>query len=129
MKEESPQAAWESNQIVHAETGAYYHHQWKAYATRRALALFFVYTWVPLAFGLFWLSRLYIHQPEVSLVVIFAWLAAAVGLVWWSGEFRCPRCRRRYGALGHRKGEVNLTRGLFDKICANCKLRKFEQVR
>ena len=54
------------------------------------------------------------------------WLAAAIAAVWWAGEFRCPRCRRRYAALGHRKGDTNLTRGLFDKVCANCKLQKFE---
>ena len=59
---------------------------------------------------------------------MFVWLAAAIAAVWWAGEFRCPRCRRRYGALGHKKGDINLTRGIFDKICSNCKLRKFEHV-
>ena len=128
MKAPSPQVAWEPSENGHAEPDAYYHQQWKAYSLRRALALFFLYTWPPVTLGLFWLSRLIIHQPEWSLLIIFLWLGAAVSLVWWAGEFRCPRCRRRYGALGHRKGDINLTRGIFDKICSNCKLRKFERI-
>ncbi len=128
MKGQSPQVAWEPNQNTHAEPDAYYHRQWQAYSHRRTLALFFLYTWVPITVGLFWLSRLIIHQPEWSLLVIFLWLTAAVSLVWWTGEFRCPRCRRRYGALGHRKGDINVTRGIFDKICSNCKLRKYERI-
>ncbi len=128
MKGQSPQVAWEPNQNTHAEPDAYYHRQWQAYSHRRTLALFFLYTSVPITVGLFWLSRLIIHQPEWSLLVIFLWLAAAVSLVWWTGEFRCPRCRRRYGALGHRKGDINVTRGIFDKICSNCKLRKYERI-
>ncbi len=122
------QVLWEKEDGAHVETDAYYRAQWKAFGLRRGLALFFLYTWVPVAVGLFLLSRLLIHQPVISLVVIFLWLAAALALVYWAGEFRCPRCRRRYGALGHRKGDVNLTRGIFDKICPNCKLRKFERV-
>ena len=118
--------AWDEQDGTHIETDAYYRAQWRAYGVRRGLALFFLYTWVPLAFGLFYLSRHYIHEPVLSLVVIVLWLATAFALVYWAGEFRCPRCRRRYGALGHRKGDTNMTRGIFDKVCANCKLRKFE---
>ena len=76
--------------------------------------------------GLFYGSRHSWHTPFLSLTGIFVWLTAAVAAVWWQGEFRCPRCRRRYGALGNRKGDSNYTRGFFDEICANCKLRKFE---
>jgi hypothetical protein len=123
------QIAWDEQDGEHVETDAYYHAQWHAYAVRRGLALFFLYTWIPVTVGLFLLSRHYIHEPVLSLVVIVLWLATAIALVYWSGEFRCPRCRRRYGALGHRKGDVNLTRGIFDQICSNCKLRKFENVR
>ena len=123
------QIAWEPDDGAHAGTDAYYRSQWRAYGFRRAVALFFVYTWVPVTVGLLLVSRLSVHQPALAGSVILVWLGAAVGLVYWSGEFRCPRCRRRYGALGHRKGDVNLTRGIFDKVCANCKLRKFERVR
>ena len=122
------QIAWTQDDGAHVETDAYYRAQWRAYALRRGLALFFVYAWVPVTVGLFLLSRLSLHEPVLSLVVIFVWLGTALALVYWAGEFRCPRCRRRYGALGHRKGDVNLTRGIFDKVCANCKLRKFERV-
>lgn len=111
-----------------AETDVYYRRQWRAFAVRRALALFFLYLWLPVTLALFLLSRLFIHQPEICVIAIVLWLVTALGLVYWAGEFRCPRCRRRYGALGHRKGDVNLTRGIFDKVCANCKLRKFERV-
>jgi hypothetical protein len=105
-----------------------YHREWKAFAIRRSLALFLLYGLVPVCFGLFALSRFWIHQPIASLAGMAVWLGCATAAVWWAGEFRCPRCRRRYGALGHRKGDTNLTRGIFDKECANCKLRKFENV-
>jgi hypothetical protein len=105
-----------------------YHDAWKAFALRRNLALFLLYAWVPLCFGLFWWSRISIHRPVTCIAVMAVWLVAALAAVWWAGEFRCPRCRRRYGALGHRKGDTNFTRGLFDTECANCKLRKFEVV-
>jgi hypothetical protein len=54
------------------------------------------------------------------------WLVAALAAVWWAGQFRCPKCCRRYAALGHRR-RINLSRGLFDKVCSNCKLTKFER--
>ncbi len=121
--------AWEDQEGEHLETDAYYHAQWRAYAWRSGSAFFFLYTWIPVSIGLFLLSRLAIHQPIACLCMMLLWLAIAVGLVYWAGEFRCPRCRRRYAALGHRKGDMNLTRGIFDKICSNCKLSKFERVR
>jgi hypothetical protein len=105
---------------------ASYHAEWQAFAIRRNLALFLVYGWVPVCYGLFWVSRHYVHRPVASLFAMGFWLACALAAVWWAGEFRCPRCRRRYGALGHRKGDTNLTRGMFDTVCANCKLKKFE---
>ena len=105
-----------------------YHAQWRAFAARRNLALFFLYSWIPVSVALFWISRLGLHQPVLCLTIMLLWLVAALTLVYWTGEFRCPRCRRRYGSLGHRKGDVNLTRGIFDKVCANCKLTKFERV-
>lgn len=110
------------------ETESGYHAQWQAFAIRRSTALFFLSTWVPFAIALFEISRGGWHRPVLSLVLIFAWLLIALSAVWWAGEFRCPRCRRRYGALGHKKGSINLTRGLFDRVCSNCKLRKFERV-
>ena len=106
-----------------------YHAQWRAFAARRNLALFFLYSWVPVCIALFWISRLGLHQPVLCLTMMLLWLFAALALVYRAGEFRCPRCRRRYGSLGHRKGDVNLTRGIFDTVCANCKLTKFERVR
>jgi hypothetical protein len=103
--------------------------QWRRFAIRRNFALFFLLTWIPVSVGLFLVSRLGLHMPLLCLTIILLWLCTAVAGVYWAGEFRCPRCRRRYGALGHRKGDTNLTRGIFDKVCANCKLTKFEQVR
>ena len=103
-----------------------YRPQWRAFAVRRNAALFFLLTWIPVSLTLFNVSRNGWHRPVLSLTLIFIWLAIALAAVWWAGEFRCPRCRRRYGALGHKKGDVNWTRGLFDKVCSNCKLRKFE---
>ncbi len=120
---------WQTQEAVNSAPEIDYHREWKAFALRRNLAFFLLYGWVPVCIGLFWLSRLWIHQPVASLIVMAVWLGCALAAIWWAGEFRCPRCRRRYGSLGHRKGDTNLTRGLFDKVCSNCKLRKFEVMR
>jgi hypothetical protein len=124
-----PQVQWQLENDAGAPGEVDYHREWRAFAIRRNFALFWLYTWVPVCIGLFWWSRATIHKPVESIIVMALWLAAAVSAIWWAGEFRCPRCRRRYGALGHRKGDTNLTRGIFDKVCANCKLRKFEIAR
>ena len=121
--------AWHAGDETKAGPEVDYHAQWRAFAIRRTTALFFLFTWVPFSIAMFEISRHGWHRPILSLILILSWLAIALGAVWWAGEFRCPRCRRRYGALGHKKGDVNLTRGLFDTVCANCKLRKFERVR
>jgi len=117
---------WHADHERHSEPEVDYHYEWKAFAVRRNLALFLLYSWLPVSFGMFYLSRHYLHQPIAAMAAISLWLIAALAAVWWAGEFRCPRCRRRYGALGHRKGDTNYTRGIFDKVCANCKLTKFE---
>jgi len=109
-----------------AETGETYSKQWRRFAVRHHLALFLLYGWVPFCVGLFLLSRYWIHQPVLCLALMAAWVLATLAAVWWAGEFRCPRCRRRYAALGHGR-RVNVTRGLFDTICSNCKLTKFEK--
>jgi hypothetical protein len=101
-----------------------YHAEWKAFALRRNLALVLLAGWVPVCAGLFALSG---HQPVACLVGMGLWLGCALTAIWWAGEFRCPRCRRRYAALGYGRGP-NLTRGIFDKACCNCKLTKFEIV-
>ncbi|ADW67109.1 hypothetical protein AciX9_0018 [Granulicella tundricola MP5ACTX9] len=93
---------------------------------RRNLALILLFGWVPVALGVFLLSEFWLQQPFLTLGVIIGWFVAACGMIWWAGEFRCPRCRRRYGAVGSRKGVNLIWRGLFDSICNNCKLRKFE---
>jgi hypothetical protein len=126
MAQRKSNIAWQQEAEQNLEPEGNYHARWQAFTLRRTIALFFVYTWVPLCVGLFWLSRHLIHMPVASLLVMAAWLGLAVTTVWWAGEFRCPRCSRRYAALGHRSGDANLTRGIFDRVCANCKLRKFE---
>lgn len=105
-----------------------YHAQWRAFAVRRSLALSLLYTWFPVSVVFFEVSRRGLHQPLLFGGLISLWLVLALAAVWWAGEFRCPRCQRRYAALGHRSGDMNLTRGLFDKVCSNCKLSKFEQM-
>ena len=103
-----------------------YRGRWRAYKLRWWLALLLGLGWAPVACLLFVESRSSWHMPFLSLAGIFGWLGLALAAVWWQGEFRCPRCRRRYASLGNRKGDTNYTRGFFDRICANCKLRKFE---
>ena len=108
------------------ESGIDYPRQWRAFAVRWFAATGLFIAWPVISFLLFYESRHSWHEPLFSLAAMFVWLAAALAAVWWQGEFRCPRCRRRYGALGSKSGDTNYTRGFFDKVCANCKLRKFE---
>ncbi len=98
---------------------------WRAFALRHFLALFLFYGLIPACVAFFLLSRYWIHQPGLSIVAMVLWFFAMLAAIWRAGEFRCPRCRRRYAALG-RDRSVSLTRGLFDKICSNCNLAKFE---
>ena len=122
QRNSDPVRAWHEDGTP-AENLRYYKAQWHAYARRRYAALFLLFTWPAACFGLFWLSRMWLHLPLVAIAVMMLWLAGALWLVWWSGEFRCPRCRRRFGALGRRS---TITRGIFDPLCNNCKLRKGE---
>ncbi len=103
------------------------HDVWTAFALRRNLALLFLSAWAPLSFGLFLVARYRDDLSLVSISVGVIWLTATLASIWWAGECRCPRCCRRFGALGSKKGSTNLTRGFFDSVCANCKLRKFER--
>jgi hypothetical protein len=103
-----------------------YHRAWAAFSRRHHTAIFLLFSWPVVAGGVFTLSGLWINQPVLALTISVVWLLLALAAVWWAGEFRCPRCRRRYAALGHKSGSTNLTRGLFDQVCSNCKLRKFE---
>lgn len=124
MTDSAPQRTPTEQLPVAAEND--YRYAWRQYAVRRRIALFFVFGWLPFSLGAFALSRLRLHIPEIMLALILLWLGMLCASVWWAGEFRCPRCRRRFGALGSQKGIGVIWRGLFDKICYNCKLRKFQ---
>ena len=50
--------------------------QWRAFAIRRNVALFFLYTWIPISVGLFLISRLGLHMPVLCLLLILLWLFA-----------------------------------------------------
>jgi hypothetical protein len=101
--------------------------QWRIYRQRRSLALFFLYAALPVFAVLFLTTQTSPHRPLLLTVVPLLWIAATYASIWWSGEFRCPRCWRRYGAIGS-KGFVGLLfHGLFDDICHNCKLRKYTE--
>ena len=104
-----------------------YRTQWKAYARRRALALFLLFGMLPFAVAAYFFAQYRLGQPLLSLVAILLWAGLTFFAVWWAGEFRCPRCLRRFGALGSKAGPSTLWRGLFDKVCSNCKLRRWEQ--
>ncbi len=98
-----------------------YASQWRSYRLRRALALFFLYGLVP-----FGVAAVLLPSPALMAgLAVLLWLAAAGAAIWWAGQFRCPRCWRRFGALGSRKKLEMWSGGLFDEICHNCKLRKF----
>jgi len=107
--------------------GETFHKRWEEYAKRYHRAIFLLYGWVPVCIGLYLASRFGLHQPLLALLLMMIWLVAALTAVWWAGQFRCPRCSRRYGALGHKR-RMNVTRGLFDDVCSNCKLAKFGRI-
>jgi len=102
-----------------------YGEKWQAFAFRHHLALFLLYGCIPACLALFVLSEFWLHQPELMACLMAVWLILMFASIWWAGEFRCPRCSRRYAALGGGRS-ISLTRGLFDKICPNCRLAKFE---
>lgn len=108
------------------ETGGDYVRERRQFAQRYYVALFFLYGCPPAWLGLFLLSRFWFQEPATALVLMVVWMVATMGSVWWAGEFRCPRCCRRYGALGHGQ-HFKVTRILFDKTCSNCKLLKFQK--
>ena len=104
-----------------------YHRQWRAYAWRWFAALLLTVSLLPgVAFTL-WYCRVVLHQSVIAVVVGSTWLVATLLAIWWQGQFRCPRCRRRYAALGNKRGGFNATFGLFDRVCTNCHLKKFER--
>jgi hypothetical protein len=110
---------------VEPDRGDGYPAQWRQYRLRRTLALASLMAWPAVCIGLFLLSRVRFHMPLLALVLMFAWLALTAGFIYWAGEFRCPRCCRRFGAQGNRRSH-NYTRGLFDRACSNCRLRRYE---
>lgn len=104
-----------------------FHQLWRQYALRRRSALIVLALWPVGCIVLFAVSGYWLHDTTVGLTTLLVWALLAIALVWYQGEFRCPGCHRRYGALGHKRGRTNWTRGIFDAACSNCKLRKFER--
>ena len=127
MNERAPRRTSNPEWTAQPEPEVDYHRQWRDFAVRWYTGLALMVGWLPVSVGLFLYSRGGWHHPFTALILMLLWLAATLAAVWWAGEFRCPRCRRRYGALGVKSGDTNYTRGFFDKVCANCKLRKFER--
>jgi len=102
-----------------------YRAAWRALAWRRGVAIFLLCGLLPACVALYVLAESEVLLPEVAALLAIVWVALAIAAVWWAGEFRCPRCSRRYAALGG-GSSASVTRGLFEKICDNCKLAKFE---
>lgn len=99
--------------------------QWASYRRRRNLALVLLYSLVPC-----WIISLSVvgeiaHFEILSVLLAGVWTAATAASLWWAGQFRCPRCSRRFGALGSKGFFGRLSCGVFDDICNNCRLRKF----
>lgn len=119
---DSMESMQEPTQTGHSE----YSKEWKAYAGRRNLGLFFLYGAIPFSVAAYLVSQLWLNEVLIGMALILVWWAVMCVAIWWAGEFRCPRCYRRFGALGSNKGLSTFWRGLFDKVCANCKLRRWE---
>lgn len=103
-----------------------YGRKWKAYALRRNLALSLLYGCIPVCCVLYVVLGVWLHQPLLSTALGLAWLVALLAALWWAGDFRCPRCKRRFAALGRGDKWLDLSWGLFDKTCSNCTLARFE---
>lgn len=104
-----------------------YRFEWRDYARRRFLARTLLFLWIPVVAGGFIASRFFLHVPLQMVSLMLVWTAATVAAIVAAGRFRCPRCRRRVGSLGRDAGPRVLWRGLFDKVCPNCYLHRFEQ--
>lgn len=115
----------EPGSLLHVSASTDYSREWRVYAWRRGLALMLLFGWIPVSVGGFLLSQTVLHLPLLLISMILIWGLVMCWAIWYAGEFRCPRCRRRFAALGPRK-RPDIWQGLFDKICFNCKLRKFE---
>jgi hypothetical protein len=102
--------------------------QWREYGRRRLLALFFLYSLLPVCVVSILISSLEPHRAIFALPVMPVWLGATWAAIWWAGEFRCPRCWRRFGAVGSKGATGSWSRGLFDDICHNCRVRKFTEL-
>ncbi len=104
-----------------------YASQWASYRHRRNVAFVLLFGFVPCWILCFTLLSEVFHFPELAILLAVAWTAGTGASLWWTGQSRCPRCWRRFGALGS-KGQLDrLSFGLFDETCNNCKLRKFAE--
>ena len=101
-----------------------YASQWESYRQRRRLALVLLYGLVPCWIISFVVLDDLFHLEVLPLLLTAVWSAGACASFWWAGQFRCPRCCRRFGALGSKGFLGGLFFGVFDDICHNCKLRK-----
>ena len=90
MEQTGSQPAWPHDERSGVEPEVDYHGAWKAFAVRRNTALFLLYTWLPVSYGLFYYSRHYIHRPFASMAIISVWLVAALSAVWWAGGVPLP---------------------------------------
>jgi len=104
-----------------------YASQWESYRQRRRLALVLLYGLVPCWIISFAVLDDVLHREMLALLLEIGWTIAAGASLWWAGQFRCPRCCRRFGALGSKGFPGRLFFGVFDDICNNCKLRKFTE--
>jgi hypothetical protein len=117
----------EAGATLRSRNPAGYEPQWRAYRRRRRIALFLLYGWAPFCVLAFVLGGAWLQEDLLSLVPMGLWFLAMAAAIEWAGEFRCPRCWRRFGALGAKGFVAMWSGGLFDDICPNCKLRKFTE--
>jgi hypothetical protein len=96
----------------------------RRYLLRRRITLTLIYGFAPFCAGVYLLAPSFRWLVLVSIPLAGLWACVAWWAIWWSGQFRCPKCRRRYGSLASRAFLVRWSHGLFEEVCPNCRLAK-----
>ena len=99
----------------------------RSHRFRRIVTLCVVYSFLPVCALLYFTVDNHIYLFLGVLPAMGLWGFLAYSSIWWTGQFRCPRCKRRFGSLGSRGSFVKWTHGLFEDVCPNCKLPKAPQ--
>ncbi len=96
-----------------------YQQAWRKYRRRARLWLALFVLYVPVVFGVGWLSLRYWHTPNPAFVLAILWMAYTLYVGARINLWRCPRCGQCFA------GTWWYNKGVFAKQCVNCGLPKY----